>query len=377
MPTPRIDGIDVSHWNPVSSSDDIPTGDVLPLMSCKATEGRGFVSRTFRPFWDLFKAKGARYRGAYHWLRSDSPIIQQADHFTRVMEGAGFGDVGDIIQLDWETTPNIPLNTSDHVAQWCDIIEGRFGPRIIVYSSDWLPDSTLDPDARGEFFEWREAFPDYPYWHANYNTTLRSTGGWAESEKYRADVWQWSSTTPVPGFAAGIDVNHVFNWRTLDRLSLRDTVTGTGPPEEETADMSRSFIVTTGARDVTDPNDPRVLVWIEMTADGRYRQHGSGSTFRSDEFGLLTADDLHAELVTTNTLATMTADKYGVFTAAGFGYVASRWDQRVLITAPVVNVPPVQFPPIEFPPVELPPIEWPGFRITANAQPTEPTTEPE
>jgi hypothetical protein len=95
---------------------------------------------------------------------------------------------------------------------------------VITYSSDWLPDSTLDADSRREFDEWRQARPDDALWYANYNTGSSPTGGWTECAKYGADVWQWSSTYTHPSIAGGFDINHVFNPAVLDRLTGRSAV---------------------------------------------------------------------------------------------------------------------------------------------------------
>jgi GH25 family lysozyme M1 (1,4-beta-N-acetylmuramidase) len=207
MMTPSIHGIDVSHWNRPADFGLIPQYD---LISLKASEGRRGRDETFRYRWEQIRNRGTKYRGAYHWIRSDSPISAQVDN---VLAATGTLQRGEFIQCDWETTGGIALVTAEQAQEFCDRIN------TIMYSSDWLPDSTLDADSRGEFYEWRDANPDFPYWHANYNTSDRPTGGWAECVKYSADVWQWSSTTIVPGFAGGIDVNHVFNWAALDLVS--------------------------------------------------------------------------------------------------------------------------------------------------------------
>jgi len=234
MPTPRVDGIDISHWNVVTDEHQIPP---YPLMSCKATDGSTFVSPKFADFWAMFDRLDVRYRGAYHWVRSTTSMRSQVDHLARTLDAVGGLRTGDFVQLDWETTPGIANMTAEQIEEWVSLARARWGDRVIVYGSDWVPD----------FLKWRKANPSVPVWYANYNTGTSATGGWAECAKYKAAVWQWSSTWKVPGFlwnpdepTDGVDVNHVFDWATLDRLCLLEPPDP--PPPDEEVDMLRKAI---------------------------------------------------------------------------------------------------------------------------------------
>lgn len=227
MSSPNVDGLDLSHWNVVIDEDAIPH---YPLMSCKATEGRTAVSSKFAYFWGLFARHDARYRGAYHWVRSDSSMKSQVDHLANTLNKVGGLQVGDFIQLDWETTAGIPNMSVAQIEEWVGLAQSRWGDRVIVYGSDWVPN----------FLAWRKANPTIPVWYANYNTGDAATGGWAESKKYKATVWQWTSTYKCPGFLwnpsnpdDGVDANHVFDWATLDRLCLLEPLPPL-PPEPPT-----------------------------------------------------------------------------------------------------------------------------------------------
>lgn len=240
MPTPNVDGLDLSHWNVVVDEDAIPR---YRLMSCKATEGRTAVSSKFGYFWDLFKRHDARYRGAYHWVRSDSPMAAQVDHLARTLDKVGGLKVGDFVQLDWETTPGIANMTVDQIEEWMSLATSRWGDRIIVYGSDWVPN----------FLAWRKANPTVPIWYANYNTGDLATGGWAECKKYGATVWQWTSTYKAPGFLwnptnpdDGVDANHIFESATLDRLTLQPTIPPPPPPPPSDEEEDSMRIKTPG-----------------------------------------------------------------------------------------------------------------------------------
>ena len=219
MPTPNADGPDISHWQKRTG----PFDPRWRLGSAKASEGR--IGRDKDFFGHFAWTEGARWRGGYHWLRSDSSMAAQAANFISRMDqatGSKSLPVGVMLQTDWEVTPGIPLVTSDSVIEFNDRLRQHYGRDcVITYSSDWLPDSTLDADSRREFDEWRQARPSDPYWHANYNTSTKPDGGWAESAKYDADVWQWSATfvhTSIDNGTKGFDMNHVWKPETLDRI---------------------------------------------------------------------------------------------------------------------------------------------------------------
>lgn len=212
MSTPRIDGIDISHWNSWTGTTELVNWDAVPdfdLIALKATEGQRSSSKAFVPRWRRLEDRGTKYRGAYHWIRSDSTPRAQAEWHARFMTEHGWGD-GCFTQLDWETTPGIRNVTPDEVNEFLEVHAAELGPgRCCVYGSDWVPG----------FTEWRRQNQDVPVWYANYRTNPAQAGnGWAESREFGAAIWQWSSTEPVPGFQAGIDVNHVFDWSALDRL---------------------------------------------------------------------------------------------------------------------------------------------------------------
>lgn len=235
--TPQTDGPDLSHWNRIVG----PRDPAWQLTSVKASEGGGGGDVMFPANYRW--AEGARWRGAFHWLRSEASIADQAANFLQRVRNNGGLKVGDILQTDWEVTPGIPLVTSDQVIEFNDRVRQAAGRDcVITYSSDWLPDSTLDADSRREFDEWRQARPDDALWYANYNTGSAKDGGWAECARYGADVWQWTSKFVHPSIAGDFDMNHVFHPDVLDQLAGRTapTIPPITPPTPED-DMAKHF----------------------------------------------------------------------------------------------------------------------------------------
>jgi GH25 family lysozyme M1 (1,4-beta-N-acetylmuramidase) len=204
---PTMHGFDVSHWNTVTAESAIPR---YPLMSAKATEGKGGRDPRFGAYWAMFKRLKVKYRGAYHWLRSDSTAREQVDNFLTALRSVGAYspssglEPGALLQLDWERTPNIPDPPLAVVEEWCQRITDAVGDRLIVYSADWV----------GNFKTWRARHPDTPLWYSSFNMV----DGPLKCARYGADVWQFSDKFPVPGFAAGIDGNQIIKASVLDRV---------------------------------------------------------------------------------------------------------------------------------------------------------------
>lgn len=217
--TPNNDGPDLSHYQTITGK---PIDPYWALCSHKATEGRSAFDKTFPARWDWMHDQGFKYRGAYHWLRSDSSMADQADNLVTVVKRAGGLERGDFLQADWETTLNIPPLTARQVVDWCDRVEQAFGREcVIVYSSDWVP----------QFPIWRTLEPDRPLWYANYSTGTSTASGWAECAKWGAAVWQWTSSFVHASIGGRFDMNHVFDFATLDRLTDQLPVPTPVPPE--------------------------------------------------------------------------------------------------------------------------------------------------
>jgi len=203
---PESEAIDISHWNRITDWDAVPE---FRMWCMKATEGKGFRSNVFNSRWVKLRELGVEMRGAYHWIRSDSSVLDQFKNLRRAINDHGGLQRGEFVMLDWETTPGIKNVTVAMVNQWIKLVEKEWPGRHIVYASDWVPG----------FKTWRNENPDYPLWYANYNTGPSSRGGAAETDEYGADVWQWTSTALVPGFQKGIDMNDVLDWETMESIS--------------------------------------------------------------------------------------------------------------------------------------------------------------
>ena len=224
--TPNADGPDISHWQKLTGR---PFDSDWRVVSIKCSEGERSGDSTFVERWSMLRDARIEYRGAYHWLRSDSSVKAQAENLCRRIDQMGGLQTGEFIQCDWETTPKIADVTVTQVEEWCRRVNEHFGAeRVIVYASDWVPG----------FAVWRARNPQVPLWYANYNVGQTVTGGWSECARYHADVWQWTSKFQHPSIVGGFDMNHVFNWSALERLVGRAVTPTPDPIPPEDDDMA-------------------------------------------------------------------------------------------------------------------------------------------
>jgi hypothetical protein len=115
--------------------------------------------------------------------------------------------------LDWERSDGLPIPSVAQVEEWLMKAWVHWPGRIAVYGAEWVTG----------FIEWRNRNPEFPLWYANYNLTDPVNGGAAECARWNADIWQWSSSQPVPGVNdPTCDMNHVFNWDTLVTISEKE-----------------------------------------------------------------------------------------------------------------------------------------------------------
>ena len=210
--TPSADGPDISRWNPVGDWDLIPQ---YRLFMQKASgrsilELHEYTDPTFHANWVQMRRRGFEFRGCYHWMRSDYSMARQVDHLAGLLDVHGGLQPGEFVMLDWEWTRGAPIITVDQVEEWLTLAEERWPGRIIVYSGEYV----------SGFQAWRAANPRYPLWFANYNLTHETRNGWLRAPHFGADVWQWTSSYPIPGVNdPTCDMNHVLRWETLAAIT--------------------------------------------------------------------------------------------------------------------------------------------------------------
>lgn len=91
-------GIDISHYQG-NVLEEIPVGDSLRFLICKATEGITYVDPEFHTNWQEIKAKGF-IRGAYHFYVCADDPLKQAAHFAATINNIESTDIAPILDIE-------------------------------------------------------------------------------------------------------------------------------------------------------------------------------------------------------------------------------------------------------------------------------------
>lgn len=208
MPTPRIDGIDTSHYQALTPAP-LPA---LTFAMHKASEGVSYQDPTLSMFTMRYRtSKQVAHVGFYHFLRSDSSAVSQFVNFSKAITSVGGLHDGEFVCLDWERDSTGRIADPQAVEAWVSLAQQAWGAhKVAVYSS---------PVVTG-FNTWRFRNPTVALFLPNYRTSpLMPGNGWAAAKTHNATAWQWSSTQQASGIAGRVDVNHVFDPAWFARLS--------------------------------------------------------------------------------------------------------------------------------------------------------------
>ena len=193
-PKGDIRGIDVSHYQKDIDWDKLKNAQIngvpIQFIFVKATEGSTIMDENFNQnFYNARKA--GLIRGAYHFFSTQSPPLEQARWFSKMV----WLDKYDLPPvLDVEQSGGLsPKHLQAMVLQWMDYVEHRYGVTPILYTSYKFKQTYLNTPE----------FDKYPYWIAHYYVDkLQYKGKWA--------FWQHTDRGHVNGIDGEVDVN-VFN----------------------------------------------------------------------------------------------------------------------------------------------------------------------
>jgi lysozyme len=203
---PRLDGIDVSHYQGQIDWTQVRTDAALRLVSAKATEGVRDVDPMFEANWAAMRAAGFPYRFAYHFVTPDPPDAQ-AQHFAQAVGTLQPGE-GVMLDIEWvnsATKPPSELETA-LVAELLAAVKEHTGRTPLRYMGEYYAgfnDPRLTP---------------YPLWLAAYEASLPKTAA-------ATIVWQWGGGTNgsfvsgIDGGKSRVDSNQVEDWDTIAQLT--------------------------------------------------------------------------------------------------------------------------------------------------------------
>lgn len=181
-------GIDISHhqgdidWNLYKEKSD----SLIQFIYCKATEGKDHIDKNWNSH-RAFLEDAKILHGCYHFFRPQTDPIEQAEHF--------------LSQYSNEKQALPPVLDSEidapkeelilKMKQWLKYVEEKTGRRPIIYTSNFLYNTTFKGNFEG-----------YKFWIANYNQNGPDVHDPA------IVMWQFTDKGSVPGIYGPVDVNY-------------------------------------------------------------------------------------------------------------------------------------------------------------------------
>jgi len=207
-----IFGIDISHWTTDNCDCRIDWNRVASqkvfFVYIKATEGISYRDKTFDDHWRTLSQHPMLHRGAYHFLRGDVDIEQQAKIFLSKMGKLQPGDLPPSMDLEWDvfkdsTRKRPPADGNDYwsnlepdeiiekTLKWLNLVEKETGRIPVIYTSrQWWVERIRDEKKL-------DLFKRYPLWlSAMEDKDLQlekpgATGKWAN--KWDWKLWQFTN----------------------------------------------------------------------------------------------------------------------------------------------------------------------------------------
>ncbi|MDF2519247.1 MAG: lyzozyme [Sphingobacterium sp.] len=216
---PRVDFIDVSHWNkegglPLSFYQTLKAGGIDGVV-VKVSDGSTYIDPAASV--NIANAKQAGMSvNAYHFARLTSVTDAQneAKWFDKQLKYVGFDKLKDgIVVADVELKTASKANLTEYTNAFISEMHQLGYPTVDVYSGSAFYQSSLDPS--------KLSVKDP--WLARYN------GGTTEPAWYngKKGAWQWSSSYKFSGISGNFDVSQDFAGKYSDTdIAPNSTPTG-------------------------------------------------------------------------------------------------------------------------------------------------------
>lgn len=207
----RIDVIDVSHYNNVTSWESVKASGVVGAIF-KATEGTGYEDPTLKSGFAAAVKVGLACC-TYHFLRPGN-IDQQMEFYWDTIDP----QVGERMIIDYEDD-NLSLNELHQAVEWLlnKSEETDRDIQITVYSGHLLKEQL--GNSRDDFLA-----ENTDLWIAQYSSTV----SWPSGTYDIYSLWQWSDQGSISGVEGDVDKNQ-FNG------SKENCVKWIGPAGQEPA----------------------------------------------------------------------------------------------------------------------------------------------
>jgi len=184
---PRVDAIDISHYQSISSFSSIKSAGVVGVFQ-KCTEGTTYYDSTYGSRYPQALDAGLKW-GAYHFLKHGN-VPQQMDWFLSKAKLPS----GSRVAIDYEDS----ACTLTDLQQAIESISGKDSTlQICVYCGGLLKGQV---SSTGDY-SW---LSPYPLWLAQYTS---GTPTWPKNIWPQWTLWQYTDQGKVSGISGAVDLN--------------------------------------------------------------------------------------------------------------------------------------------------------------------------
>ncbi|HEY0380548.1 MAG TPA: glycoside hydrolase family 25 protein [Pyrinomonadaceae bacterium] len=200
---PKVDMIDVSHWNGVVDYAKVVSAGVKAVYA-KATNGAHNSDNTFATNVSSARQHGLLV-GAYHFLLSQQNPNDQAAHFITFIKSFNL-DLLPVVDVEWDLKgkkdrwQNVPLASRiAMVGRFCEEVRSRTGKLPVIYTARtwWNP---MIGTAKGHK---AVKFAECPLWVARYAQTVGALpAAWSSYA-----IWQFAGEGRISGVKGDADLD--------------------------------------------------------------------------------------------------------------------------------------------------------------------------
>lgn len=213
---PRIDGIDIAHYQWDQGPVDLAAVHAIPTFwfATKATQSTAYVDPTFAKARAAAHAAGFTHIGLYHWLSSTTDPVAQADHFLATI---GPLQPGEFVMGDFEEAGI----TAAGCLAFNERVESRTRRPVVGYSGLYVSGGTIWRSAplRASVYGVRPFIVAAYVSEANLDARMKATGS---LPNFPRDGWQFASGgimpngAHIPGIVGRCDEDQIDNRPAFD-----------------------------------------------------------------------------------------------------------------------------------------------------------------
>ena len=154
----------------------------------KASEGVSLKDKDFSANWSAAASHGIR-RGAYHFFRTSTDPLAQAQNFIEAVGPLSLGDLPPVLDLETIHKGCSSKQLCANALVWLRAVEKHYGVKPVIYTGDSFLKEHLSP----------ALIDNYPVWIAHYKTSSPVFRDWI--------LWQFTDEAVVRGIRGKVDLS--------------------------------------------------------------------------------------------------------------------------------------------------------------------------